>query len=150
MQPYLRDAVRGDVPAIVAILREATRHDPVEHETGIDTYRDALAEIDRRDGCYVLVAEYDHQIVAVLQLLTFRHLHRGGGRCAEIVTLEVADAYRTTGIGGMLLDHAIARVRDLGCTRLQAVVAGDRTGEHAFWERGGFVHLARGYVRPLA
>ncbi len=148
MQPYFRDAVRNDLPAIGAILRG------VEPETGdatppVGSYRDALAEIDRTDGNYVLVAEYDSQIVAVLQLLAYRQLHDRGGRTARVVLLCVADAYRTTGVGAMLLDHAGERAIDLGCLRLQVLSSTARTDEHAFWERSGFVQLDRGYVRAL-
>lgn len=142
MQPYFRDAVGTDLPAIGAILRTA---DPA----GAAALRSALGDIDRTDGCYVLVAEFDNQIVAVLQLLAYRHLHDRGGRTAQIVTLRVADGYRTSGVAGMLVDHAAGRARDLGCARLTAHCPTGATDEHHVWERAGFVHLERGYVRPL-
>lgn len=157
MQPYFRDAVRGDVPAIAAILRESNgigddierRMDEHGGSTPIASYQDALDEIDRASGNFALVAEYDRQIVAILQLLAFRHLHGHGGRTAEIVGLHVAPSYRTTGIAGMLLEHAIDRCRDLGCSRLQVLSSTARSDEHPFWERLGFVQLDRGYARPL-
>ncbi len=150
MQPYFRDAVRSDIPAIATILRAAS---PFDEPCGIgaeEAYRAALVDIDRTDGNYVLVAEYDNQIGAVLQLLCYRQLHRGGTRTAEIVGLYVAPSFRTTGIGGLLLDHAVERVRDLGCRRLQVAASTARRDEHPFWERAGFIHLDRGYVRSVA
>jgi GNAT superfamily N-acetyltransferase len=171
MQPYFRDAVRGDLAAIGVILREAearsssatppggTSRTPVNGtaRTGTATtapspvggYREALADIDRTPGNYVLVAEYDNQIIAFLQLLVFRHLHDHGGSTAQIVSLHVAPTYRTTGIAGMLLEHALERCRDLGCVRLQTLSSTARTEEHPFWERHGFVQLDRGYARPV-
>ncbi len=148
MQPYFRDAVRTDLPAIGAILR-GVEPDAADATPPVGSYRDALAEIDRTDGNYVLVAEYDSQIVAVLQLLAYRQLHDRGGRTAQIVMLRVADAYKTTGVGAMLLDHAGERASDLGCRRLQVLSSTARTDEHTFWERSGFVQLERGYVRAL-
>jgi len=148
MQPYFRDAVRTDLPAIGAILR-GVEPDAADATPPVGSYRDALAEIDRTDGNYVLVAEYDSQIVAVLQLLAYRQLHDRGGRTAQIVMLRVADAYKTTGVGAMLLDHAGERASDLGCRRLQVLSSTARTDEHTFWERSGFVQLERGYVRTL-
>ncbi|NNE10866.1 MAG: GNAT family N-acetyltransferase [Ilumatobacter sp.] len=147
MQPYFRDAVGTDLPAIGAILRTGGTSE--DSAARIGSYRDALSEIDRTDGNYVLVAEYDRQIVAVLQLVAYRHLHDRGGRAAHVVALRVAEAFRTSGVGGMLLDHAAGRARDLGCGRLDVLVPTTETVEHAFWERSGFVHLERGYVRPL-
>jgi GNAT superfamily N-acetyltransferase len=149
MQPYFRDAVNSDLPAIAAILRSAEHLGDLEDQDQLGSYRDALLEIDRTDGNYLLVAEYDRQITAMIQLVAFRHVHGAGGRTAEIVALHVAEQFRTTGIGGMLLEHASQRARDLGCNRLQVLSSTARTDQHPFWERNGFVQLDRGYVRPL-
>jgi GNAT superfamily N-acetyltransferase len=149
MQAYFRDAVPSDIPAIAAILRSASHLSDLEHREQLGSYRDALIEIDRTDGNYLLVAEYDRQITALIQLLAFRHIHHGGGRTAQIVAMHVAEPFRTTGINGMLLDHAAERARDLGCRRLQVLSSTARTDDHPFWERNGFVQLDRGYVRTL-
>ncbi|HEY5664665.1 MAG TPA: GNAT family N-acetyltransferase [Ilumatobacter sp.] len=150
MQPYFRDAVPSDLSAISAILRSARHHGDADVQPSLGSYRDALVEIDRSDGNYLLVAEFDNQITAIAQLLAFRHIHHGGGRTAQIVGMFVAEPFRTSGIGGMLLDHACERARDLGCYRLQVLSSTARTDEHSFWERHGFVQLDRGYVRNLA
>lgn len=148
MQPYFRDAVSTDLPAVGAILRGSEPGEGDETPP-VGSYRAALTEIDRTDGNYVLVAEYDQQIVAVVQLLAYRHLHDRGGRTAQVALLRVADEFRTTGVGSMLLDHAVSRARDLGCGRLQVLSSTAATDDHHFWERCGFVQLDRGYVRHL-
>lgn len=146
MQPYFRDAVGSDLPAIAAILRGRAADDPPPHP---GLLRDALAEIDRTHGSYVLVAEFDRQIVALLHLVVHRHLHDGAGRTARIVRLAVAPEFGRSGVDGMLIDHAAARARDLGCRRLEAGAATSDADDHHRWERAGFVHLDRGYVRTL-
>lgn len=146
MQPYFRDAVRGDLSAIATILRTSAPHDDGQQRAAPGSYRRVLDEVDRQDGCFVLVGEYDRQIGAVLEMVVFPTL-AGPGRTAEIVGLWTAEPFRTSGLGGMLLDHAIARADDLGCTRIQVMAAGSRRHEHAFWERAGFIHLDAGYVR---
>ncbi|MDW3215759.1 MAG: GNAT family N-acetyltransferase [Ilumatobacteraceae bacterium] len=149
MQAYFRDAVGTDLPALGALLRGSSGADSGPDGSTNGSYRDALAEIDRTDGNYLLVAEYDRQIVAVLQLVAYRQLHERGGRTAQIVLLRVAEEYRTSGVTGMLVDHAVGRARDLGCRRVQVMSGTDRSDEHPFWERAGFVQLDRGYARPL-
>jgi GNAT superfamily N-acetyltransferase len=149
MQAYFRDAVGTDLPALGALLRGSGTIDTGPAGSMSGSYRDALADIDRTDGNYLLVAEYDRQIVAVLQLIAYRHLHERGGRTAQIVLLRVAEEFRTSGVDGMLVDHAVGRARDLGCRRLQAMSSTARSDEHTFWERAGFVQLDRGYARPL-
>ncbi len=153
MQPYFRDAVPSDIPAIAAILRNGnpTPHGFQQHEAKpqLGSYRAALLEIDRADGNYLLVAEYDSEVTAVAQLMTYRHIHDGGGQTAQIVSLHVAEQFRTSGICGMLLEHAAHRAREIGCRRLQVSSSTARTDEHPFWERHGFVQLDRGYVHLL-
>lgn len=146
MQPYFRDAVRGDLSAIATILRSAAPHDEAQQRASAGSYGRTLDEIDRQDGCFLLVGEYDRQIGAVLEMIVFPTLS-GPGRTAEIVGLWTAEPFRTTGLDGMLLDHALARLAELGCNRIQVLAAGSRRQEHAFWERAGFVHLDAGYVR---
>ncbi len=153
MQPYFRDAVRSDLPAIAAILRGPTPS-PDDTPAGMPSmalaaYRDALAEIDATNNNYVLVAEFDNQIIAFTQLLAFRQLQARGARVAQLTALHVAEPYRTTGIGNMLLDHAARRAMELGCRRLQVLSSTAATDEHPFWERSGFIQLERGYVRAL-
>lgn len=149
MQAYFRDAVGTDLPALGALLRGSDSANAGSASSTSGSYRDALTEIDRTDGNYVLVAEYDRQIVAMLQLVAYRQLHERGGRTAQIILLRVADEFRTSGVGAMLLDHAVARARDLGCRRVQVMSSTARSDEHSFWERAGFVQLERGYTRPL-
>ncbi len=154
MQPYFRDAVGGDLPALAAILR-GPAPGPDDTPTGVPSmsltaYRDALAEIDASRGQYLMVAEYDRQVIAVTQLITFRQLDERGARIAQITSMHVADQFRFTEIGAMLLDHAAERAIELGCRRLQVRSSTAATREHSFWERTGFIQLDRGYVRPLA
>lgn len=146
MQPYFRDAVRGDLSAIATIMRSSAPHDEVQQRATPGSYRRVLEEIDRQDGCFLLVGEYDRQIGAVLEMVVFPTLS-GPGRVSEIVGLWTAEPFRRTGLDGMLLDHAVDRADDLGCARIQVMAAGSRRQEHAFWERAGFVHLDAGYVR---
>ena len=142
MQLYIRDAVGTDLPAIGAILR-----DNGLDGSGDALRREALAEIDRTDGSYVLVAEYDSQIVAALHLVVFRRLDAAAGKTAQITLLAVANGFRTSGVHEKLIDHAAGRASDIGCRELLAFVGTSDADEHPRWERAGFVHLQRGYVR---
>lgn len=146
VQPYFRDAVPGDLAAIATIVRAAAPHDPATQAATPESYRRSLAEIERLDGSYLLVAEYDNRLAAALHLMTFPTVH-GAERVAQVIGLWVAEPFRTTGIDAMLLDHALERADDLDCTRIQVMANGAHRAERAFWERVGFVHLDAGYVR---
>jgi N-acetylglutamate synthase-like GNAT family acetyltransferase len=148
VQPYFRDAVRGDLGAIAEILRTSAPHDARQQTATPESYRRGLEEIERHDGSYLLVAEFDQRIGAAVHMVVFPLIHGGGGRTAEIVGLWVADAFRTSGLDAMLLDHAIARADDLGCRRVHVLAAASARGK-SVWERSGFIHLDAGYVRAV-
>jgi GNAT superfamily N-acetyltransferase len=100
-------------------------------------------------GCCVLVAEVDGEVAGVCQLVVFRHLQARGGRCAELESLHVDPARRSQGIGGALLEAAVARAAALGCYRVQLTSNKARTDAQRFYARHGFVASHEGYKRPL-
>ena len=93
MQPYFRDAVRGDLAAIATIMRDEAPHDAAQARAKPSTYERALEEIDRHEGSYLLVAEYGNRLGAVAHLVTFPIMHGGGGRHAEIVGEHESDVH---------------------------------------------------------
>lgn len=66
---------------------------------------------------------------------------------AEIVTLAVRPEARRRGLGGRLLDRAVARARDQGVTRMILEVAHDNGAALALYAGRGFVQsgLRRDY-----
>lgn len=148
VQPYFRDAVPGDLAAIATIVRAAAPHDPATQSATAESYRRALAQIERLDGSYLLVAEYDNRLAAALHLMTYPVVH-GADRIAQVVGLWVAEPFRASGIDTMLLDHALERADDLDCARMQVMANGAHRAERSFWERAGFIHLDAGYVRSV-
>jgi GNAT superfamily N-acetyltransferase len=114
-----------------------------------DAYRDALDEIVRTPGNDVLVAEVDGAVVGMCQLIAFRHVQERGGRCAEIESMHVDERYRGSGIGGVLLEAAVATARRAGCYRIQLTSNKSRIAAHRFYERHGFEATHEGFKRYL-
>jgi GNAT superfamily N-acetyltransferase len=147
----IRDAVADDLARIVELLRlGALGGDPggPERPEDLGRYRDALRAIDE-SGDAVLVAELDAEVIGFCQLIVFRHLQHGGGRCAEIESVHVHPARRGQGIGGVLMEAAIERARGLGCYRVQLTSNAQRTDAHRFYERLGFVPSHVGFKLSL-
>ena len=153
MQLYVRDALESDVEELIALLLggkvDGATHPDIADARYLGDYIDALREIDRTDGSYLIVAELGGRLVGMLQLITFRHLQHRGGRCAEIESMHVAADERARGIGGQLIDYAVARARDLGCYRIQLTSNAARDGAHRFYESHEFEATHRGYKRYL-
>ncbi len=145
MQLYIRDAMDSDVEALVEVLLGGRLGPGVDDADYLDDYRDALAEIDRTDGSYLIVAELGGRIVGMVQLFTFRHFQHRGGRCAEIESMHVVADQRDTGVGGLLLDAAVSRAKDLGCYRVQLTSKVQRDGAHRFYSNHGFSETHKGF-----
>jgi GNAT superfamily N-acetyltransferase len=107
-----------------------------------------LRDIDR-SGSALLVAELDGEVVGVCQLIVFRHIQAGGGRCAEIESVHVHPDRRGLGIGTALLRHAIERARALGCYRVQLTSNTVREDAHRFYGSLGFVPSHVGFKLSL-
>jgi N-acetylglutamate synthase len=60
------------------------------------------------------------------------------GRRGLIYHLAVAPASHGKGIGKVLVQECIARLRDAGIARALILVAGDNAGAHSFWLRVGW------------
>lgn len=153
MQLYLRDALDDDVEQLVTLLIGGQIGDgsgnAVEDIERLEDYADALREIDRTEGSYLLVADLGGQIVGMLQLITFRHFQHRGGRCAEVESMHVAEDRRSTGVGGQLLDYAVSRAKDLGCYRIQLTSNNRREDAHRFYQQQGFVATHQGFKKYL-
>ena len=89
------------------------------------------------------------EVVGTCQLITFRHLQHGGGRCAEIESMHVRPDVRGTGVGGVLLEAAVEAAVVAGCYRVQLTSNAARTDAHRFYERHGFVASHVGFKRLL-
>lgn len=155
----IREATPGDAPALVALIVGGALVVGREADDGADLtdYTDALAEIAETPGNVVLVAELvpapggdaGATIVGTCQLITFRHLQRRGGRCAEIESMHVDAARRSEGIGAALLAAAVERARAAGCYRVQLTSDKARADAHRFYLRAGFEASHEGFKLML-
>lgn len=149
VQVYVRDALDGDVEDLVDVLLDGRLGPGADDPHYINDYVDALREIDRTDGSYLLVAELGGRIVGMLQLFTFRHFQHRGGRCAEIESMHVVEDQRNSGVDGQLLDYAVSRAKDLGCYRLQLTSSIKRDDAHVFYADHGFKETHKGFKQYL-
>lgn len=147
-QVAIRDAVADDAGRIVELLMLGALVGGREDPGDLTTYRAVIAEQAGGPGA-VLVAEVDGAVVGVCQLIVFRHLQQRGGWCAEVESVHVHPEVRGRGVGGTLLEAAVARAAEAGCYRVQLTSNVQRPDAHRFYERHGFQATHRGFKRLL-
>jgi GNAT superfamily N-acetyltransferase len=148
--PVIRRAVAADLPRVVELLVSGALPGAPQAEDAADAdpYQAALEDIQGAGG-EVLVAERHGEVVAVCQLLVFRHLQARGGLCAELESVHVHPDHRGSGIGRALVGAAVDRARARGCYRVQLTSNRQREDAHRFYESLGFVPTHIGYKMRL-
>lgn len=141
----IRRALRGDVPAVVALYADDMLGAAREKPDALDVY---YAAFDRLDG-ELLVGEVDGVVVATLQLTLIQQLSAQGGKVAQIESVRVARDHRSHGLGAILVRDAIDRARAAGCARVQLSSNRARTDARRFYERLGFVASHVGFKLSL-
>jgi GNAT superfamily N-acetyltransferase len=138
MSATIRQALRGDLPAIVALLADdplgQTREDP----TDLAAYNRALDEIAAQAGNIILVAEVGGGVVGCLQLTVIPGLARHGMKRAQVEGVRIASGQRGRKLGERLIGAAIERARAAGCGLVQLTTDASRPDAHRFYERLGF------------
>lgn len=141
--PRVRIASRADAAAVVPLLTQL----------GYPTTREQLAARFERvsgsdaDRAWVAVGTDD----AVIGFAAGHYFlpYELDGPLAELTALVVDEKERRGGVGRALVESFESWVRGVGAVRCSVATAFRRTDAHAFYERLGYVQLARKYQRAL-
>jgi ribosomal protein S18 acetylase RimI-like enzyme len=98
------------------------------------THTDDLDSLDRLitfDARALLVAETGGELVGSV-------IAGWDGWRGSIYRLAVVPEHRRLGLAGDLIDAAVARLREAGAHRLQAIVAEDDVRATGFWDASGW------------
>jgi L-amino acid N-acyltransferase len=138
----VRDAVEGDLPAILEIYNDVIA-------TSTAVYRDTPATLDDRlawwraklePGYPTLVADDNGVVIGFATFGDFRSWP--GYRFTVEHTVHVQRDHRGRGVGTALMRPLITRAESLGKHVMIAGVDGDNAGSIAFHERLGFERIA--------
>lgn len=135
----LRAAVDDDVDDLIAFWAVAGENDsrPTDRP-------DAVRALLTRDPHALVVAELDGRLVGTV-------IAGWDGWRAHLYRLAVSPDHRRRGIGRQLLEHAEQRLRDLGATRLDAMVLAANELGSATWHAAGYAVQPewRRWVKPV-
>ncbi len=143
-----REAEVGDVPAIIALLREDDLGASREIAPVTD-YEAAFGTLTLQPQTGLIVGARDGEVVAFYQLTTVDGLSHCAMRRGNIEDVRVAANLRGQGIGHTMMDDAATRARALGCGMLQLVAHNTRHATQKFYLSVGFTASHVGFKRSL-
>lgn len=146
---HFRPATAGDVPAVVALLRDDILGRDREG-ADLGPYLAAFAAMQAEGANHLIVGTDDAGTVGACYQLTFiSGLSLAATRRAQIEGVRIAAGRRGQGLGAHLLADAESRARAAGCGLLQLTTNRARGSAQAFYEAHGFTASHLGYKRSL-
>lgn len=148
----IREAVRGDLPAIVRILADDPTRGPTERVADPlpEAYAAAFARMTAQPGNRMFVAAIEGEVVGCVQVTVVHGVASSGLTRCIVEAVGVAAAHRNRGVGAALMGHAIACARADGCGVVQLTSSAWRVDARRFYERLGFVSSHVGFKLKLA
>ncbi|GIH14500.1 N-acetyltransferase [Rugosimonospora africana] len=135
----IREAVRADLPAIIALLADDVLGKAREFATVDEAYEKAFADIDADPRNVLVVAQDDDDVVACMQITYIPGLGRHGAERSQVEAVRVHSARRGQGVGQRMMAWAIDQARARGCVMMQLTSDKSRVDAHRFYARLGFV-----------
>ena len=146
-----RAAAASDLLAIVRLIADdglgRGREDVSEPLN--PRYLEAFRAVQADPNQLLAVAERAGTVVGTLQLSFIPGVSRLGSWRGQIEAVRVAASERGTGLGGQMLEWAIAECRHRGCSLVQLTADKTRTDAHRFYERLGFTASHDGFKLTL-
>lgn len=148
MAVTFRRALRGDVPALVAMLADDALGRARETDD-MAPYLAAFDSIASDPRQHLIVGDIAGRVVATCQVTLLPGLSRQGATRALVEAVRVVADLRSTGLGAALMAEAEARARAAGAVMIQLTTDKSRLRAHAFYERLGYEQSHFGYKKAL-
>ncbi|MEH0842019.1 GNAT family N-acetyltransferase [Micromonospora sp. CPCC 205711] len=133
-----REAVRADLPAILALVADDVLGKARDHTEVDEAYERAFADITADPRNEEIVAERAGELVGCLQITYIPGLGRHGAERALIESVRVRADQRGQGLGRRMMEWAVDRARERGCALVQLTTDKSREDAHRFYRNLGF------------
>jgi GNAT superfamily N-acetyltransferase len=136
----IREARKEDLPALVAMFAADALggHGDTTDPEAFQDYVRALAVIEASPDQTLYVAERGGEVVGTFQTMVTTSLTGRGSSAMIIEAVQTRAAMRGQGIGGLMIEFAIAEAKGRGIGRVALTSNAIRKDAHRFYERLGF------------
>ncbi|MCG5466088.1 GNAT family N-acetyltransferase [Micromonospora sp. NPDC053740] len=144
-----REAVRADLPAVIALLADDVLGKARDFTEVDEAYEKAFADISADPRNQLIVAEQNGETVGCLQITYIPGLGRHGSERSLIESVRVRSDRRGQGLGRQLMTWAVDQARERGCALVQLTTDKTRADAHRFYLGLGFVASHEGMKLAL-
>ncbi|MBY8871224.1 GNAT family N-acetyltransferase [Micromonospora sp. PLK6-60] len=145
----LREAVRADLPAVLALLADDVLGKARDFTEVDEAYERAFADISADARNQLIVADRGGELVGCMQITYIPGLGRHGAERSLIESVRVRSDLRGQGLGRRMMAWAVAEARRRGCGLVQLTTDKTRTDAHRFYRDLGFVASHEGMKLAL-
>ncbi|MEU3456046.1 GNAT family N-acetyltransferase [Micromonospora sp. NPDC006766] len=144
-----REAVRADLPALIALLADDVLGKARDFTEVDDAYEKAFADIAADPRNHLVVADLGGELVGCMQITYIPGLGRHGAERSLIEAVRVRSDLRGRGLGREMMTWAVDRARERGCALVQLTTDKTRADAHRFYRNLGFVASHEGMKLAL-
>ena len=144
-----REAVRVDLPGIIALLADDVLGKARDFTEVDEAYEKAFADIAADPRNHLIVADADGELVGCMQITYIPGLGRHGAERSLIESVRVRSDQRGRGLGRDMMTWAIDQARERGCALVQLTTDKSRADAHRFYRNLGFVASHEGMKLAL-
>ena len=112
-------------------------------------YAEAFAAVEASKDNALFVAERAGAVVGTFQVTLIPGLVARGRKRAKIESVHVAPECRGLGIGGLMIEHALAFADGEGAGLVELTSNKSRVDAHRFYRNLGFDQSHEGFKKPL-
>ncbi|MCX4473688.1 aminoalkylphosphonic acid N-acetyltransferase [Micromonospora sp. MW-13] len=145
----LREAVRADLPAVIALLADDMLGKTRDFTEVDEAYERAFADISADPRNHLVVADEDGVLVGCMQITYIPGLGRHGAERSLIEAVRVRSDRRGQGLGREMMRWAIDQAERRGCALVQLTTDKSRPDAHRFYRGLGFTASHEGMKLTL-
>ncbi|MGO8023040.1 GNAT family N-acetyltransferase [Rhizobium leguminosarum] len=147
----IREARKDDLPALVAMFAADALggHGDTTEVEAFPDYLRAFAVIEASPDQTLYVAECGGEVVGTFQTMVTTSLTGRGSSAMIIEAVQTRADMRGQGVGGLMIEFAIAEAKGRGIGRVALTSNAVRKDAHRFYERLGFKPSHLGFKMAL-
>lgn len=138
----IRNASLKDAPVIADLLKQ------LDYERSVTFVEEKLRQTQHKDDYRNLVVEVEGKVVGVMTIHFWTQIGLDGDTCT-ISFFVVDENTRSLGIGKQLEEYCTKLAKERGCFNIELYSSAKRVDAHRFYERQGYKHYEKFFMKEL-